>query len=124
MTNGRMGFNMLHEESEVEKKLKVRFLPPNKEPFRYYIGRRVEIISSLGVARGVYRGTTEQGQVVLQPHIKECYYPDKSRRCYETKDPQFIRYEAVTSMTPLPKNLWNKWANARRGPENRTNGSS
>ena len=67
------GFGDTGEPTELEKKLEVTLVPRAKDYHRNFTDKHVKIITPLGTFRGVYRGTTQNGDAVLAPFIDIVY---------------------------------------------------
>ena len=56
---------------------KIKFVPEKREPYSFYIGKLVEIISAGNKFTGIYRGLRDNDdELILYPSLETQFYPE------------------------------------------------
>ncbi len=95
------------EENDLEKALGVKFVKREKDSFRLYTDKLVKLFGN-NASLGVYRGLTENGYLVLYPHISWDFHLNHekpgegfNRARWETKSPELIIASSIARITSL-----------------------
>jgi hypothetical protein len=96
--------------------MKDSFVPIRDEPYRFCIGKTVEIESSVAQKFGFYRGKNNSGDLILQPCIIFEGKPtdpnkpngERTARWLWSKEPIYIAHSYVVAVSPLRKEYLDK----------------
>lgn len=95
------GKGMIPENHKLEP---INFVSARHEPHRPYLGKGVEIHIGSTKYMGVYRGLTEEGQLVLSPHLAfNLETSIRDAHGYMNPHPAFIFF-STPGLAVLPRN--------------------
>lgn len=114
---------MLPKTNDEDKK-NIKYVSPQQDPYAMFHGKYVEIRLHGNVASGVYRGITQQGYLVLQPHIEARYLHPRIEKMtglnatlHWNDEPQLLTHSAVLVFSPRTQEFFDHLIKQRQLPE-------